>query len=156
VFVGTAGSLYPEWVNAVGNLAAYYFVPTQGYKDVAYPGAAEFWDRYANVAGKSATFSQASAYASVQVLKDVLLRVNLTGDVPKDRNTIRDALASTDISTVFGRVKFEAFDGFTNQTRLPALLLQVQPEGGGLMWHTVWPVATASHKYIYPVPGLQQ
>jgi branched-chain amino acid transport system substrate-binding protein len=156
VFVGTAGSLYPEWMSAVGNLAAYYFVPTQGYKDVAYPGAAEFWDRYANVAGKSATFSQASAYASVQVLKDVLLRVTLSGDVPKDRNTIRDALAATDINTVFGRVKFEAFDGFTNQTRLPALLLQVQSERGGLTWHTVWPTATASHTYIYPVPGLQQ
>ncbi|HEY1360837.1 MAG TPA: ABC transporter substrate-binding protein [Xanthobacteraceae bacterium] len=156
VFIGAAGSLYPEWVSAVGKLAEYYFVPTQGYKDVAYPGAAEFWDRYAKTAGKPATFSQASAYASVQVLKDVLSRVNLTGDVPKDRNAIRDALASADVNTVFGPVKFEAFNGFTNQTKLPALLLQVQPEGSDLTWRTVWPAAVASHKYVYPVPGLQQ
>jgi branched-chain amino acid transport system substrate-binding protein len=157
VFVGAAGSLYPEWVSAVGNLAEYYFVPTQGYKDVAYPGAAEFWDRYQKVAGKSATFSQASAYASVQVLKDVLSRVKLTGDVAKDRNAIRDALAKTDVNTVFGPVKFEAFNGYTNQTKLPALLLQVQKGNDDkLTWRTVWPKSAASAKYIYPVPGLQK
>lgn len=157
VFVGSAGSLYPEWVSAVGDRAQYYFVPTQGYKDVSYPGAAEFWDRYQKVAGKSATFSQASAYASVQVLKDVLSRVKLTGDVPKDRNAIRDALAKTDVNTVFGPVKFEAFNGYTNQTKLPALLLQVQKGNDGkLTWRTVWPKSAASAKYVYPVPGLQQ
>ncbi len=156
-FVGAAGSLYPEWLKAVGNLAEYYFVPTQGYKDVSYPGATEFWAGYSKVAGKSATFSQASAYASVQVLKNVLSRVTLSGDVAKDRNAIRDALASTNVMTVFGRVKFEAFDGYTNQTKLPALLLQVQKgDDGKLTWHTVWPKAAASKKYIYPIPGLQK
>lgn len=157
IFVGTAGSLYPEWVNAVGNLADHYFVPTQGYLDVKYPGAAEFWTHYKQTAGKSATFSQASAYASVQVLKEVLSHVNLTGDVAKDRNAIRDALATTDVNTVFGPVKFEAFNGYTNQTKLPALLLQVQKGGDGkLTWHTVWPAAVASQNYVFPVPGLQQ
>jgi hypothetical protein len=43
--------------------------PTQGYMDVKYPGAAQFWTRYREIAGKPATFSQASAYASVQVTK---------------------------------------------------------------------------------------
>jgi branched-chain amino acid transport system substrate-binding protein len=157
VFVGAAGSLYPEWASAVGNLAEYYLVPTQGYMDVKYPGATEFWSRYQQIAGKTATFSQASAYASVQVLKDVLTRVNLTGDVAKDRNAIRDALASTDVNTVFGPVKFEDFNGYTNQTKLPALLLQVQAgTDGKLTWHTVWPASVASQKYVYPVPGLQQ
>jgi branched-chain amino acid transport system substrate-binding protein len=157
VFVGSAGSLYPEWVSAVGNLAENYLVPTQGHMDVKYPGAAEFWSRYKEIAGKTATFSQASAYASVQVLKDVLSRVNLTGDVAADRNAIRDALAATDVNTVFGPVKFEAFDGFANQTKLPALLLQVQKGAdGNLAWHTIWPESIAANKYVYPVPGLQQ
>ena len=157
IFVGAAGSLYPEWVSGVGNLAESYLVPTQGYMDVKYPGAAQFWTRYREIAGKPATFSQASAYASVQVTKDVLSRIALTGDVSKDRNAIRDALASTDVDTVFGPVKFEAFDGYINQTRLPALLLQVQKGANGeLAWHTVWPPSVASQKYVYPVPGLQQ
>jgi branched-chain amino acid transport system substrate-binding protein len=157
IFVGSAGSMYSEWVSAVGNLAENYLVPTQGYMDVKYPGAAEFWDSYKRVSGKTATFSQASAYASVQVLKDVLSRVTLTGDVIKDRNAIRDALASTDVNTVFGPVKFEAFDGYSNQTKLPAILLQVQKDTGGeLTWHTIWPASVASQKYVYPVPGLQQ
>ena len=157
IFAGAAGSLYPEWVSAVGNLAEYYLVPTQGYMDVKYPGAAQFWERYKQTAGKAATFSQASAYASVQVLKDVLSRVTLTGDVTKDRSAIRDALASTNVNTVFGPVKFEAFDGYTNQTKLPALLLQVQKgTDGNLTWFTVWPASVAAQKYVYPVPGLQQ
>jgi hypothetical protein len=25
-----------------------------------------------------------------------------------------------------------------------------------MTWHTVWPAAAASQKYIYPVPGMQQ
>ena len=157
IFAGAAGSLYPEWVSAVGNLAEYYLVPTQGYMDVKYPGAAQFWERYKQTAGKAATFSQASAYASVQVLKDVLSRVTLTGDVTKDRSAIRDALASTNVNTAFGPVKFEAFDGYTNQTKLPALLLQVQKgTDGNLTWFTVWPASVAAQKYVYPVPGLQQ
>ena len=93
----------------------------------------------------------------MQVLKDVLSRVTLTGDVTKDRSAIRDALASTNVNTVFGPVKFEVFDGYTNQTKLPALLLQVQKgTDGNLTWFTVWPVSVASQKYVYPVPGLQQ
>jgi branched-chain amino acid transport system substrate-binding protein len=93
----------------------------------------------------------------VQVLKDVLMRATLTGEVAKDREAIRASLAATDVDTVFGPVKFEAFDGYTNQTRLPALLLQVQQGSDGkLAWHTVWPLAAASAKYVYPVPGLQQ
>lgn len=157
IFVGAAGALYPEWMSAVGDLADHVLIPTQGYMDVKYPGATEFWERYRKTAGKAATFSQASAYANVQMLKDVLTRVTLTGDVAADRNTIRDAVAATDLGTVFGPIKFEAFDGYTNQTKLPALLLQVQKGGdGALTWHTVWPAAVASQKYIYPVPGLQQ
>jgi branched-chain amino acid transport system substrate-binding protein len=93
----------------------------------------------------------------VQVLKDVLSRVTLTGDVTKDRSAIRDALASTNVNTVFGPVTFEAFDGYTNQTKLPALLLQVQKgTDGNLTWFTVWPASVAAQKYVYPVPGLQQ
>jgi branched-chain amino acid transport system substrate-binding protein len=157
IFAGSAGSMYQDWINAVGNLGEYYLIPTQGYMDVKYPGAAEFWDRFKQISGKTATFSQASAFASVHVLKDVLTRVTLTGDVPKDRNAIRDALAATDVNTVFGPVKFETFDGYTNQTKLPALLLQVQKgSGGDLTWKTIWPAAVASQKYVYPVPGLQQ
>ncbi len=157
LFAGMAGALYPEWVSAVGKLAQYYFVPTQGYMDVKYPGAAEFWARYQKIAGKPATFSQASAYASVQVVKDVLMRTTLTGDVAKDREAIRASLAATNVDTVFGPVKFETFEGYTNQTKLPALLLQVQPgTDGGLTWHTVWPTSAAAQKYVYPVPGLQQ
>jgi branched-chain amino acid transport system substrate-binding protein len=157
IFAGSAGSMYQDWISAVGNLAENYVIPTQGYMDVKYPGAAEFWDRFKQISGKTATFSQASAFASVQVLKDVLTRVTLTGDVAKDRNAIRDALAATDVNTVFGPVKFEAFDGYSNQTKLPALLLQVQKgTGGDLTWKTIWPEAVASQKYVYPVPGLQQ
>jgi branched-chain amino acid transport system substrate-binding protein len=155
-FVGAAGALYPEWIKAVGGLAENYFIPTQGYKDVKYAGAAEFWDRYRQIAGKAATFSQASAYANVQVLKSVLEKVNLTGDVAADRNAIRDAVAAVDLDTVFGHIKFESFDGYTNQTKLPALLLQVQKDGDELTWHTIWPEAAASRKFVFPVPGLQK
>ena len=125
--------------------------------DVKYPGAAQFWERYKQTAGKAATFSQASAYASVQVSEGCAFPRHVDWGRHQGPNAIRDALASTDVNTVFGPVKFEAFDGYTNQTKLPALLLQVQKgTDGNFTWFTVWPASVAAQKYVYPVPGLQQ
>ncbi|MBI5166749.1 MAG: ABC transporter substrate-binding protein, partial [candidate division NC10 bacterium] len=62
---------------------------------------------------------------------------------------LRQALLQTDLMTPFGRVKFESFDNYTNQNRLPTLLVQWQK--GKLV--TVWPKEYAAADYVYPVPA---
>jgi branched-chain amino acid transport system substrate-binding protein len=64
---------------------------------------------------------------------------------PKD---VRDALATTDMMTAFGPVKFVSYDKKTQQNKLPTFMVQWQK--GEL--ETVWPKGVAKKKYVFPVP----
>jgi len=61
---------------------------------------------------------------------------------------VRDALAETDMMTVFGPVKFVSYGKKTQQNSLPAYLFQWID--GKL--ETVWPKKVATAKYVYPIP----
>lgn len=67
-----------------------------------------FTDKYKHEPGEH----EVEGYAAIYVLADALSRAN-----PMTRDGVRDALSKTDLLTVFGPVKFEAFDGYTNQNR---------------------------------------
>ena len=62
---------------------------------------------------------------------------------------VRDALAATDVKTIFGPVKFLDYGKKKQQNKLPTHLL-VQWQKGKL--ETVWPKDVATKPYIYPVP----
>jgi branched-chain amino acid transport system substrate-binding protein len=72
----------------------------------------------------------------------VLKRTKSTG-----ADDIRGALAATDTMTVFGPVKFTAYDKKTNQNQLATYL--VQWINGKL--ELVWPTKLASQPYVYPI-----
>jgi branched-chain amino acid transport system substrate-binding protein len=48
--------------------------------------------------------------------------------------------------TPFGPVKFENYNGFTQQNNLPTLVIQIING----KFETIWPKEYASHDYIYP------
>ncbi|MFA7668082.1 MAG: hypothetical protein WCX93_01920, partial [Burkholderiaceae bacterium] len=73
------------------------------------------------------------------VLADVLKRAD-----PLTREGVRTALAETDIKTIFGQVKFEDFDGYTNQNRAKTDLSQWI---GGKMY-TVYPKDQAQQELV--------
>jgi branched-chain amino acid transport system substrate-binding protein len=50
---------------------------------------------------------------------------------------------------IFGPVKFEDYDGYTNQNKHQMLVEQVQNG----KYFTVWPPSFASGKPIWPFPG---
>jgi len=88
---------------------------------------------------------EAEGYAAVYVITDALKRAKSLS-----RADIRDALAATNLQTTFGPVKFDTFEGYTNQNNglKNGQVVLSQWQGGRLV--NVWPPEVAEAKPIYP------
>jgi branched-chain amino acid transport system substrate-binding protein len=143
LFVGFAAFASPEFSEQAGDTANYVYAATLWSPSLPFSGAMEYYDRYLKRYGTPPDYQGAVAYAAMQVVADGFRRARSTS--PRD---LREALASTDMMTILGRVKFVSYGKKTQQNRLRSYLLQ---------WldgkpRTVWPPQFASHRYVYPVP----
>ncbi len=107
------------------------------------PAANEFAERYKAKYGKKPTYHAACAYASMMIVGDVAAKA------AGNRERIREALHGGSWSGIVGNVKFEDYEGFTNQNKLVMPVIQYQ---GGKA-ETVFPPSAAKKKPIYPFPG---
>jgi len=140
---GAAGFTLPEFQKNAGNASDFVFSATLWTPSVPYPGAKEYYDKFVAKYNTPTEYHGAEAYAGMYVLADALKRAkSLTPD------GVRDALAATDMMTVFGPVKFISYGKMTQQNQLPTFL--VQWINGKL--ETVWPKDVSTLKYVYPVP----
>ncbi len=105
--------------------------------------ATEFAERYKARFGKKPTYHAACAYASMMIVGETAAKAG------GDRKKIRDALAAGKWSGIMGDVKFQTYDGFTNQNKLVMPVIQYQ---GGKS-ETVYPPQAAQKKAVYPFPG---
>jgi branched-chain amino acid transport system substrate-binding protein len=119
------------------------FSVTQWTPGMDWPGAAEFAQRYQAKFGKKPTYHAACTYASLMLLGETAQKVN------GDRDKLRDALASESWKGIMGDVKFENYDGFTQQNRHEMAVIQYQ-NGAGVV---VYPPERAKAKAVYPFPG---
>jgi branched-chain amino acid transport system substrate-binding protein len=88
---------------------------------------------------------EAEGYVAVYVITDALKRAKSLS-----RSDIRDALQSTDMQTTFGPIKFEDFDGYTNQNnglRNGQVVLS-QWQNGKLV--NIFPADIAEASAVYP------
>jgi branched-chain amino acid transport system substrate-binding protein len=139
---GAAGFTLPEFPKNAGKAAESVFSATLWYQTLPYPGAQEYYDKFVKKFGMDTEYHGAEAYAAAYVIADTLKRTKSLK--PED---VREALAATDMMTVFGPVKFIAYDKMTNQNKLPTYL--VQWIGGKL--ELVWPKEIASKPYVFPI-----
>jgi branched-chain amino acid transport system substrate-binding protein len=139
---GAAGFTLPEFPKNAGKASELVYSATLWYQTLPYPGAREYYDNFVQKYGKDTEYHGAEAYAAAQVIADVLKRAKSTS--PED---VREALAATDMMTVFGPVKFISYKDMTNQNKLPTYL--VQWIDGKL--ELVWPKEIASKEYVYPI-----
>jgi branched-chain amino acid transport system substrate-binding protein len=145
IFVGAGGGFtMPELVESLGETAEYITAVAQWSESADWPGAKEFYEKYSEKYGSAPDFHGAACYAAAYVMADALKRA-----VSLNKAEIRNALSATDMMTVFGPVKFEEYEGFTNQNRHQMLMLQVQ-SGKHL---TLWPEEYATAKLIFPTPA---
>jgi branched-chain amino acid transport system substrate-binding protein len=143
IFVGGgAGFTLPEFVQNADKAANMVYSATLWYQTLPYPGAKEYYDKFVARNNMPTEYHGAEAYSSAYVIADALKRAK--SSAPDD---VRESLTKTDMMTVFGPVKFVAYDKMTNQNKLPTYL--VQWIDGKL--ELVWPKETAAKPYVYPI-----
>ncbi len=139
---GAAGFTLPEFQKNAGKASDMIYSATLWYQTLPYPGAKEYFDNYGKKFNAETEYHGAEAYAAAFVIADALKRAKSMK--PED---IRQALAETDMMTVFGPVKFISYEKMTNQNKLPTYL--VQWIDGKL--ELVWPKDIATKPYAYPI-----
>ncbi|MHC1726067.1 MAG: ABC transporter substrate-binding protein [Syntrophobacteraceae bacterium] len=143
VFVGGgAGFTLPEFIQNVGKTGNMVFSATLWYQTLPYPGARKYYDKFVKRHRMETEYHGAEGYASAFVIADALNRTKAL-----TRDGVRDSLSKTDMTTVFGPVKFVSYDKMTNQNKLPTYL--VQWIDGKL--ELVWPKEVASKSFVYPI-----
>jgi branched-chain amino acid transport system substrate-binding protein len=140
---GAAGFAIPEFIQSAKEAADYVVTATLWSPQVVYPGAKEFAEKYKKLYKDYPSYHGAEAYSALYIIKDVLTRAkSLT------RDDIRVAMKATNMMTVFGPIKFDDKEGYTNQNFMDTLVLQVING----QFETIWPQKYATKKYIYPIP----
>jgi branched-chain amino acid transport system substrate-binding protein len=141
---GAAGFTLPEFQKNAGEATEFVYSATLWTPSVPYKGAKEYYDNFIKKYNTPTEYHGAEAYAAMYVITDALKRAKSLA--PGD---VRDALAATDMKTIFGPVKFISYDKKTQQNRLPTFLVQWQK--GKL--ETVWPNDVSTEKPVYPTPA---
>jgi branched-chain amino acid transport system substrate-binding protein len=140
---GAAGFAIPEFIQSAKEATEYVVTATLWSPQVAYPGAKEFAEKYKKLYKDYPSYHGAEAYAALYIIKDVLTRAKAW--TPDD---IRVAMKATDMVTVFGPIKFDDKEGYTNQNFMDTLVLQVING----QFETIWPEKYATKKYVFPIP----
>lgn len=124
-------------------ISSFVFSCTQWTDDVSWPGARDFGKRYKEKFGKEPTYHAACAYESMMVMADTAKKAG------GDREKTREALRAGKWSGIMGDVKFEDYNGFTNQNNHQMLVQQLF-DGN---YETVFPAKFQTKKAVYPFPG---
>jgi branched-chain amino acid transport system substrate-binding protein len=105
----------------------------------------DFAERYKAKYGKKPTYHAACAYAAMMIAGEVGAKAG------GNREKIREALDSGAWTGIMDEVKFEDYEGFTNQNKLVMPVIQYQ-DGAPV---TVYPPKAAQKKAVYPFPGFK-
>jgi branched-chain amino acid transport system substrate-binding protein len=141
-FLGGGAGFDTAQFESEKDISTNVFSVTQWTPESSKP-ATEFANRYKAKYGKKPTYHAACAYAAMMVVGEVATKAG------GDREKIRAALDTGSWTGIMGDVKFEDYDGFTNQNKL--IMPVVQYQGGKSV--TVFPAKAAEKKAVYPFPG---
>jgi len=140
---GGAGYTMPEFKENAGAASEYVASTTLWVPNVAWPGAGDYFQKYQQKYGKEPDYHGAQAYATMYVIAEALSKAT------DFTNTgIQKALKGVDMMTVMGPIKFEDWEGYTNQNKPNTYVVQWQK--GKL--EVIWPQNVKSADYVYPVP----
>jgi branched-chain amino acid transport system substrate-binding protein len=140
---GTQDFLTPLFRDEAGEASEYVCSTALWTPSVPYPGARTFRDQFLQKHGLPPDYHAAQAYAAAYIIADAMGRAGSS-----DGSAVRQAMAGTDMMTVYGHVRFVSYGRKTQQNRVPTLLVQWQ---SGIL-ETVWPRTQASAGFIYPAP----
>ncbi|MFC1938246.1 amino acid ABC transporter substrate-binding protein [Chloroflexota bacterium] len=140
VFVITRAADTWSWTEALGKDGDYVLLMDIWNYNVKYPGSEEF------IKGGEAKYGHlpepisAPAYSCVEILADAIERAGTL-----DSTAIRDAVATTDMMTIIGPIKFGEDGTLINPT---IVILQWQDGKQPLLSPKEW----ATARFVYPAP----
>jgi branched-chain amino acid transport system substrate-binding protein len=140
---GTTDFATDAFAAAADESAEHVFAVTPWVQTAPYPRARDFYQAFSKTFGAPPHYHAAQAFAAAEVIVDALRRS--PGLASEE---IQQALAATDMMTVFGPVRFIAYEHKTQQNRAPAFLIQWQRGEPQI----VWPRNMATAPYVYPLP----
>jgi branched-chain amino acid transport system substrate-binding protein len=142
---GAVGFAMPEFHKSTGAAADCVISAALWHQSLNYPGTEEYFNHFRARYKSDADCHGLKAYAAAYVIADALKRSrSWSGE------DIRIALSATDMTTVFGPVKFTSYGAMKNQNKAASYV--VQWIDGKL--ELVWPPQVASRKFAYPVDWL--
>jgi len=154
-FVGFGGGFgVADFSGQLGPLAQNVFSSAAWSGNPNAPDTKAFYEKFHSKHGIYPKEHEVEGYAAIYIIADALKRAKLTGDLEKDRDAVRQALLGTDMTTVFGRVKFGNYKGplgdeYTNQNVFsPEHSVLAQWKDGKLQ--NVWPKENAETAFVFP------
>jgi branched-chain amino acid transport system substrate-binding protein len=123
-------------------LCATQWAPTLTYKDDLFGSAGDYAKTFEDKYGYAPPYQAAESSAAVQVFADAIQRAGSL-----DKQAVRDALASTDLMTFYGQIKF---DDTGKNVAKPMALYQVL-DG---QYKIVAPADFAEAKAVIPRPAM--
>ena len=118
------------------------------------PATKAYYKKFEEKYGFHPKEHEVEGYAIIYIIADAMKRAKLTGKLEQDRDAVRQALLATDMTTVFGKVKFGNYEGplgdkYTNQNIYsPEHSVLAQWRGGKLL--NVWPKSNAEIEFVFP------
>ena len=156
-FVGFGGGFgVSDFASQLGPLAENVFSSAAWSGNPNDPKTKAFYEKFHAKYGIWPHEHEVEGYSAIYILADALKRAKLTGNLDADREAIRKALLATDMTTVFGKVKFGNWTGplgdvYTNQNIYsPGHSVMAQWKGGQLL--NVWPKSFAETAVVFPEP----
>lgn len=143
-FLGGGAGFDTAQFESEKDISTAVFSVTQWTPDMGTPGATEFYERYSKQFGKKPTYHAACAYQAMMVMGETAAKAG------GDREKVRATLDTGTWTGIMGEVKFEDYEGFTNQNKHVMPVIQYQ---GGKAETVFCPGKVCKVKPIYPFPG---
>lgn len=138
-----AGFTFEEFIAKTADASEFMFHISQWSPQIEGAESRDFVQKFTGKYGETPTYHSAEAYSALMLTAEAIKRAKNV-----DKTGIRESLLSLDMQTPYSRVKFENYDGFTNQNRHEMVINQVQ--GGKFV--IVWPPERKNGKAIFPAP----
>lgn len=138
---GAGGFTHQKLIEKAGETADSLLAATLWSPQLGYPGSKEYYEQYFRKYSIPPDYHGVEAYSAILVAADALRKADSFSS-----ESIRAALDKTEITTPFGPVRFESYDNFERQNRVPTAVLQVVHG----KFETIWPEKLASSIFIPP------
>ncbi len=140
MYIFTIGPTLPDYTQSLGKDAEYVLGLSEWEPVLKLEGVREFNERYRKAYSTTPGYQSAGGFSGCQVLEAAVKKVGSL-----DRNKIRDALSTIEVSTIWGPYKVNE-KGLQIGKR--AYVVQIQNGERQI----VWPEQHATAKLVYPTP----